>query len=141
MEMHPLLSLEDRMTQWFQQLSSEEQELVHSGWGSQEFANWMATFLLSMGSMALKRQLPPAERQRLNSLQAQRFVQQHRPGHKPDVVEHLYNRLHAQVAALVGQIDDHTGKHGATAVHWVDGQLQSLNKYVLDQYDRMRGTH
>jgi hypothetical protein len=74
------------MAEWFDELSEDEQKTVKHGWGSREFSSWTASFLLSIGSMALKSRLPQAERDQLNRLLTQRWSARHRPGHKLDSV-------------------------------------------------------
>ena len=122
------------MAEWFENLDAEDQQVVLHGWGSAQFSSWTASFLLSIGTMALTRNLSEEERGRFRVMMAHRRSIPHQPGHKPDRVEQLYQHLHNYVAKAVGAIDDETGHHGERAVQWLDRQAtyiqQQLNKLL-----------
>jgi hypothetical protein len=125
------------MSQWFNDLSEHEQEIVLHGWGSEKFASWVAWFLLTTGGAALKSRLPAEQRAQLSKLLAQRSMMQRRPGHQADFVERLYQQLNDHVQSIVLSIDDHTGKHGRDAVHWLDVKASSLESSLHDLCDGM----
>jgi hypothetical protein len=77
------------------------------------------------------------ERERFNYMLMQRRIRSMQPGHQPDLVERLYNALHDRVASVVGEIDSHTGRHGAVAVQWLDRELQELQADMLSLYRRL----
>lgn len=127
------------MAQWFNDLDHPTRELVTKRWGSKEFSDWAATLLLSLGGGVLLRAgLSQAERERFNRLLMQRRVRSTIPGHQPDLVERLYDKLHEHVATVVDKIDAHTGRHGTAAVEWLDGEVQEVQSEMSRLYKRLK---